>query len=127
MQDFKNLRVWQAGHALRLKLYATSKGFPREERYGLTAQLRDAGGSICRTLAEGCGRRSRAELAHFVEYSMGSAAEVEDCLIQARDLHYVTTADFEQLNHELLSVRRMLHSLHAQLQKAIREKEKGTR
>jgi hypothetical protein len=55
MQDFRNLKVWERSHALTLGLYKLTRGFPKEEPYGLTTQIRRCAASIPANIAEGCG------------------------------------------------------------------------
>ena len=71
-----DLRVWQEAHTLTLSLYRLTKSFPKDELYGLTSQIRSSCISIEANLAEGCGRRSDAELGRFVQIAMGSASEL---------------------------------------------------
>ncbi len=56
MQDFRDLQVWQKAHAVTLKLYQATGGFPRQELYGLVSQLRRAASSMGANMAEGCCR-----------------------------------------------------------------------
>jgi len=86
VKDFRELQVWRKAHELTLAVYQITASFPREELYGLTAQLRRAGSSIAANLAEGCGRNGDAELARFCSIAMGSASELEYHLLLARDL-----------------------------------------
>ena len=74
MKDFRELQVWQKAHELTLAVYRATASFPREELYGLTAQLRRSSSSIAANLAEGCGRNGDAELARFCSMAMGSAS-----------------------------------------------------
>jgi four helix bundle protein len=53
VQSYRNLKVWQKGHALTLRLYEATKHFPREELFGLTSQMRRAASSIPANIAEG--------------------------------------------------------------------------
>jgi four helix bundle protein len=46
MEDFKDLRVWEKAYTLTLSVYKKTRGFPKDEMYGLTSQLRRAAGSI---------------------------------------------------------------------------------
>ena len=77
VKDFHELKVWQKAHQLTLAVYQTTAGFPREELYGLTSQLRRASSSVGANLAEGCGRNGDAEFARFCSIAMGSASELE--------------------------------------------------
>src|SRR6266545_6431941 len=97
MKDFHELKVWQKAHQLTLAVYRVTAGFPREELYGLTSQLRRACSSVAANLAEGCGRQGDAEFARFCSIAMGSASEVEYHLLLAKDLKLLTPADYETL------------------------------
>jgi four helix bundle protein len=90
MEDFKDLRVWAKAHELTLAVYQRTRAFPKEETYGLTSQLRRASASIGANIAEGCGRRSDAEMRRFVQIARGSANEVEYHLLLAKDLNLLT-------------------------------------
>jgi len=93
---------------LTIAVYRATAGFPREELYGLTSQIRRACSSIAANLAEGCGRNGNAELARFCSISMGSASELEYHLLLAKDLQLMTTKDYESLSKRAVEVRRML-------------------
>ena len=111
MQDFKKLKVWQRSHSLTLQLYKATAGFPQNETYGLTSQIRRSCASIPANIAEGCGRDGNAELARFLHIAMGSASELEYHLLLAHDLTYVSELCYQQLADELTEIRRMLTSL----------------
>ncbi len=66
MRDFRDLKVWVKAHALTLAIYRATAGFPHEERYGPTSQIRRATASIPTNLAEACGRYGDVELAGFM-------------------------------------------------------------
>lgn len=86
MEDFKNLKVWIKAHDLTLIIYHKSRAFPREEMYGLTAQLRRTAASVGANIAEGCGRRSDAEMKRFLQIARGSTSELEYHFLLANDL-----------------------------------------
>jgi 23S rRNA-intervening sequence protein len=73
MTNYKDLRVWDEAHKLTLTVYRITHVFPKEERFGLTSQVRRASASIAANLAEGCGKRSDGEMARFVQIAMGQA------------------------------------------------------
>ena len=111
MKDFRQLKVWQKSHELTLVLYKLTASFPREETYGLTAQVRRAASSISANLAEGCGRNGDAELARFCSIASGSASELEYHLLLARDLKFIKTADYELVAEQTIELKRMLSAL----------------
>jgi four helix bundle protein len=111
VQSFRNLKVWDKAHRLALDVYSTTTRFPREERYGLTIQMRRACVSVGANIAEGCCRKGDAELSRFLQIAMGSASELEYELLLARDLDFVNLTDFQRLDREVTEVKRMLATL----------------
>jgi len=110
LRDFKTLQVWEKSHHLTLAVYQTTVSFPKDEMYGLTSQMRRAVVSIPANIAEGCGRNGDAELARFLQISMGSASELEYYFLLARDLKLIDQAVCIQLERDLVEVKRMLNS-----------------
>jgi len=62
MKDFREMQVWNKGHKLAIEIYKLTAGFPKEEIYGLSSQIRRAAVSVPTNIAEGCGRGSSKEL-----------------------------------------------------------------
>lgn len=108
MKDFRDLQVWQKAHQLALAVYSTTAGFPREEQYGMTSQIRRSAASIPANLAEGCGRGGDGDLKRFLEIAMGSASELEYHLLLAKDLTMLPGPDHAKLNEKTCEVKRML-------------------
>ena len=117
MQDFRNLAVWSKAHRLTLDVYRLTESFPRTEVFGLTSQLRRAAASIAANLAEGCGR-TQLEFARFVQIAFGSASEVEYHMLLARDLGFLSQADYEQEVALVIETKRMLNALLKKIQSA---------
>jgi four helix bundle protein len=115
VQDFRNLKVWQKAHALTLDVYRKSAGFPENERYGLTAQLRRSCASIAANLAEGCARGGDTEFARFVNIAMSSASETDYHILLARDLNYLKETDYLNLLEQVSEVKRMLNAFERTL------------
>jgi four helix bundle protein len=111
VEDFKDLRVWERAHERTLSVYKKTQGFPKEEIYGLTSQLRRATSSIGANIAEGCGRRSDPEMRRFLQIARGSANEVEYHLLLAKDLLFLPVEDFTELENMVLEIQRTLASL----------------
>lgn len=122
MRNYRELEVWEQSHKLTLELYRMSRPFPREEMYGLTSQLRRAAVSIGANLAEGCGRRTSAELARFVRIAMGSASELDYHLLLCRDFEFITTEQYERTSKELIRVRKMLTGLLTSIETQLADK-----
>ncbi len=108
MKDYRELLIWQRSHDLTLKVYQTTKSFPRDEQFGITNQIRRASSSIPANIAEGCGRDGDAELKRFLSIALGSACETDYFILLARDLGYLPPDEANQLLAETLELRRML-------------------
>ena len=104
MRDFRKLKLWDKAHSLTLHIYRASKGFPRDELFGLTSQMRRAAASVCANVAEGCGRRGGAEFARFLDIAMGSASELEYHILLSADLQLVDRDTYVQLNSAVVQV-----------------------
>jgi four helix bundle protein len=123
MRDFRELKVWEKGHRLTLDVYSATSGFPREEMYGLTAQLRRSSASIPANIAEGCGRSGDAELARFMLIAMGSASELEYHQLLAHDLKFLDARDYERLSEGTREVKRMLSKFINRLRETTQPKK----
>ena len=111
MRDFRKLNVWKRSHRLTLVVYETTAGFPKTELYGLTSQIRRACLSVPANIAEGCGRNSKADFARFLHIAIGSASELDYCLLLAKDLGFITDSQYEPLAKEVSETRMMLAGL----------------
>jgi four helix bundle protein len=107
MQNFKELLVWQEAHQLTLKIYESSRNFPKEEIFGITSQLRRAGTSIPCNIAEGCGRYTSKDFANFLQIALGSTNETDYLTLLAKDLNYLNQDTYEALQGRINKVRAM--------------------
>src|SRR5262245_35038592 len=96
-RDHRKLRVFNEAHQLILTIYKETKSFPRDEWFGMRAQIRRAAVSIASNLVEGSARRGAREYVHFVNVSRGSAAEVAYLVTLSSDLGYLSAAARERL------------------------------
>jgi four helix bundle protein len=87
-QTFRDLLVWQRSMELTLEVYRCTQGFPREEVYGLTSQMRRSAVSIPSNIAEGQGRGSDREFSRFLDIARGSLCELQTQLEIARSLDF---------------------------------------
>ena len=76
-RDHTKLKVFGMADELAVAIYGATSGFPREERYGLTAQMRRAAVSVPTNIVEGCARRSTRDSLHVLVIALGSASEVQ--------------------------------------------------
>src|SRR5579864_6525450 len=119
MRNYKDLVVWEKAHKLTLAVYKETNAFPKEERFGLTSQVRRASSSIPANLAEGCGRRSDGEMGRCIQIAMGSGAELSYHLLLCRDLGTLGTAEFSRLSADLAEVMRMLSALSGRVRRIV--------
>lgn len=111
MRPHQKLEAWSRAIELVTDIYKSTEDFPKEERYGLTGQIRRAAVSIPANLAEGAGRRSQKEFAHFLSNSQGSESELETELIIAHRLGYLDERTFARLIQQLERIGRLITGL----------------
>jgi len=115
-RDFQNLAVWQKSRQLTLAVYGATAEFPKDERYGLTSQMRRCAASVPANIAEGCGRGGTGEMARFLSIAQGSASELAYYFILARDLELLDADRVSALSEQAREVGRMLNGYIAKLQ-----------
>ena len=111
LTSVEQLDVFHLAHGLVLQVYELTQSFPREEKFGLVAQMRRAAASIPANLIEGGARQSRAEYRQFVGVARGSTAEIGYHLLLGRDLGYLRQRDYELVRRDYDRVARMLTRL----------------
>ena len=112
-KSFKDLIVWQKSYRLVLEIYTITNRFPKSEIYGLSQQMRKAAVSIPSNIAEGYGRKHKAEYNQFLSIAYASLLELETQYLLATDLKYVSkNAGIEKLMKEVGSMLyRMLNPI----------------
>jgi four helix bundle protein len=104
VQSFRDLLVWQRSMELTVAVYRLTRGFPREELFGLTSQIRRAAVSVPSNIAEGHGRLTSGEYRQFLGIARGSNFEVQTYLEIARALKLGDSAQLdvaEGLSHDV--------------------------
>ena len=109
--SYKNLEAYKESKTLVKQVYALLKKFPKEEQYALCDQLRRAVISIPSNIAEGSGRNSQKDQAHFYNIAYGSLMEVFSQLDLACDLGYISQEEFNQLESLINEEAKMLSGL----------------
>ncbi len=97
MAPWERFDAWKACHQLALAVYRTTRRFPADERYGLTAQLRRAAFSAPANIVERSALHGRRQFARHLDIAVGSLAEIEYALQLARDLGYLPANEADQL------------------------------
>src|SRR5918998_5536734 len=115
-QGYQDLVAWQKSMELVTAVYRVTRGWPHEEQYGLTSQVRRAAVAIPSNLAEGHGRSGRREFAHHVSIAYGSLCELETQLLIAGRLDYGDAEATESLMNRIADVRRLTRGLLRSLQ-----------
>ena len=112
MQDYRKLIAWQRAHGMTLAVHQVLARRPRRGGLpGLSAQILRSAAATAANIAEGCGRRTPAELARFLDIALASVIELDYHLLLARDLEVLSTAQYEILCAEARDVRRLLIAL----------------
>lgn len=115
VQDFTDLRVWQAAMNLADRLYRLTWKFPRNEMYGLAAQIQRACVSVPSNIAEGHTRESTKEYLNFVSMARGSLAELRTQILIAGRIGYLEKLDIEEAVAEIIALSRQLTALRNSL------------
>jgi len=115
-QSYQDLTVWQRAMEMTVHVYELTQGFPREEIYGLTSQLRRASVSVASNIAEGRGRISQGEFRQFLGMAQGSNFEVHTQLEVSRRLGLGNEASLNKAKRLSVEVGKMLSALVASLQ-----------
>lgn len=119
---FQKLEVWQQARLLNKKIYELSRAFPTNEAYALTSQIRRASISVSSNIAEGSGRNSDADFAHFLEIAYASLMEVISQLYLALDQDYITETQLEIISTDADLLASQIVALSKTLGRASRAK-----
>jgi four helix bundle protein len=107
----KKLDLWRAAMELAVTIYQVTDLFPREERYGLTDQIRRASSSVPSNIAEGAGRQTRKEFINYLHIAQGSLSELDTHLELARRLGYLGQDSWTALDGKVERIDKMLSGL----------------
>jgi len=119
MRDYRDLKVWQKAYQLCLEIHGLTREFPKEEKYGLTSQVRRASVSIVSNIAQGYGKGTTAEYIRGNYISYGSLCELETQILLCCDPGYIKSEKARELQDNVREVERMLKSLITSLEKKI--------
>lgn len=116
-KSFKDLDVYTLAFQLSLELHKKTLGFPKEEQFALSSQIRRASKGICANIAEGFGKqtKSKAEFGRFLSMSSGSANEMLVWLDYCIELEYLERQDYERYYSGYIQVAKMLNALSRNL------------
>ena len=117
--SFEGLEVYQAARALVKEVYLLQNKFPKTETFALGDQIRRSASSVTSNIAEGSGRNSFKEKAHFIEIAYGSLMEAFSQLQIAQDLDYITEKDIDDIRPSFINVAKMLSGLKGYFDKGL--------
>lgn len=120
MVKLEDLVVWQKAVDFSTAIYAATKSFPAEERFGLTSQLRRAAVSIASNIAEGFARFSDADFLRFLRTSSGSLYEVRTQLLISKNVGLLDERAYEALRNQASELERLLVAFINAVEKRLR-------
>lgn len=110
--SFEKLEVYQLARQFKVEIKILSQKFPKEERFELISQINRSSASIAANLAEGSGRSSNFDQAHFTNISFSSGLETIDHLNTALDLKYIDLANYTSIRIKLDAILNKLNALY---------------
>jgi four helix bundle protein len=115
----EKLEVWRLAKALAGRVYSLTSKFTKEERFGLVDQMRRASVSVMSNLAEGCGRTSARDQAHFSQLAFGSLLELDAQLQLSLDLGFMCADDYQDIRQLVVELVKKISALRSsQLKRA---------
>ena len=111
MRPHRTLEAWKKAMDLVVDVYRVTDSFPKEEKFGLTSQIRRAAVSIPANIAEGAGRQSDKEFVYFLAIAQGSASELETELLIGNRLGYIDDSNVVEYCSSLDHVGRLITGL----------------
>jgi len=111
IKSFTQLNVWKEAHKLVLLIYKATESFPKKETYSLIDQMRRCSISITSNIAEGFSRQGKKEKLQFYYVSKGSLTELQNQLLVAKDIGYLTQKEFNSIAEQTVLVHKLLNGL----------------
>jgi len=105
------LEGWKKGHILVVEVYKLTRTFPKDEIFGLVSQLRRCAVSITSNIAEGFSRQSWKEKIQFYSIAHGSVTELQNQLLIAREVGYLTNEKFQNVARLSIEVHKIISGL----------------
>ncbi len=109
--SFEKLEVWKESIQLAIKTYKTTDLFPKEEKFGLTSQMRRCSVSVSSNIAEGTSRISKKDKAHFMTIAYNSAIELLNQAIISKELSFITNENYLSMRKEIESITNKINAL----------------
>ena len=114
IQSYRDLKVYERSYRMAIEMYQITSGYPKEEKYGLTSQIKRASTSIALNIAEGYGKReSLNEFKRFLLMAIGSCDEMKVLLDISKDLGFITEEEHQRSEQEYEEIGKMLNRLRS--------------
>ena len=111
MRDHTKLRAFELADEVALLIYQVTEGFPKEERYGLTSQIRRAAVSVPSNIVEGCARDSQADYLRFLHIAFGSLRELHYQLSLSKRLGFFDSQQVPLVEEKVIETEKVLNGL----------------
>ncbi len=111
MRDHTQLRAFELADEEAMLVYRVTAGFPKEELFGLTSQIRRTAVSVPSNIVEGCARDSEAEYLRFLNIAFGSLMELHYQLHLSKDLGFLRNEDSSLLEPKVVETEKVLNGL----------------
>jgi four helix bundle protein len=108
---WKDLLVWQKSHQFVIYIYKEIVSFPKDEKYNITDQIRRAATSVPTNIVEGHSRNTTKEFLRFLYIARGSLEEIRYLLLLSKDLGYIDTQKFNDMDHKTTEISYLLNKL----------------
>ncbi|MEN8185571.1 MAG: four helix bundle protein [Bacteroidota bacterium] len=117
MHKLEDLKLWNKAMKVAEEIYLLSSDFPKDEKFGLTSQIRRSAVSVPSNIAEGAGRNTKGEFKHFIGIANGSSYELFTQLILSYKLNLVSINKVEPILGKVIEIQKMNYSLIKSLEK----------
>ena len=111
MRDHTKLKAFELADEVVILVYQNTMMFPKEEIYGLTAQMRRAAVSVPSNIVEGCARDTQAEYIRFLYIAFGSIRELHYQFGVAKRLGFFTEQDVSTFEIKIIETEKVLNGL----------------
>ena len=115
MHNYNNLQIWQQAMDLVEEIYKLTASFPIEEKFSLVSQMTRAAVSIPSNIAEGAGRNSDKDFAHFISIAIGSLYELNTQIVLSERLGYINQSQSQEIQKKLDNLQRKSVSFKSKL------------
>ena len=119
MHQYKELKLWQKSIDLVTRIYALTRDFPQNEKFGLVSQINRSALSIPSNIAEGAVRNSNKEFVHFLTIGHASSFELETQLIISKNLNYISLEYLNEFTVRIIELQKMNYAIQSKLKVTI--------